>query len=362
MKAIFSKLFLFLAASLLFISCEKDETKVVATEGTSPQLTVVQNKQVLTEEEKADTAVTFSWTRPDYGYSAAVSYSVQFGKKGANFSGAKTVYLTNAQRKGYTVSELNAIAAEIGMAAFTSGDMEVRVSGEISSEITPVYSNTATVTITPYLSEPEYPVLYMVGDATEGSWDNAKGTAMFRDENDVFIYTFTGYFNAGGLKFLGVSGQWAPMWGSNGSGGVAFRPTEPDPDPANFTVTSGGYYKVDLNLRNNTFSLTPYDASGATRYPSIGIIGAFNDWGDIAPMTNSSFNPHVWSIQYTFSSDTELKFRIGADWSVNWGAATGSEAELRGKGARDGANITMKAGTYRILFDDITAHYVFVKQ
>lgn len=362
MKATFNYIIVFLAVSLLAISCKKDETIVQATAGTSPQLTVTQSKQVLTEAQKADTAVTFSWTKPDYGYSAAVSYAIQFAKKGTDFSGAKTVYLNNVQRKGYTVADLNAIAMELGMTAFTSGDMEVRVSGQISSEITPVYSNAATVTVTPYLSEPEYQVTYMVGDATEGGWDNSKGTPMFRDENDVFIYTFTGKFNVGSFKFIGVSGQWAPMWGSNGSGGLTVRATDSDPDPASFSVTSAGYYKVDLNLRNNTFSMTPYNEAGATVYPSIGIIGAFNGWGDIAPMTHSSLNPHFWSTQYTFGSDTELKFRIAADWSVNWGAATGKEADVRGKGAPGGGNIIVKAGTYRIIFDDITAHYVFIKQ
>ncbi len=362
MKAIFNKLFLFLAASLLFVSCEKDETKVVATEGTSPQLTATQNKQVLTEAQKNDTAVVFSWTKPDYGYSAAVSYSIQFAKKGTNFTPAKTVYLSNVQRKGYTVTELNAIAAEIGLAAFTAGEMEVRVSGEISTEIAAVNSNTATLTVTPYLSEPEYQVIYMVGDATEGGWDNAKGTAMFRDDNDAFIYTFTGRFKAGNLKFLGISGKWAPQWGANAQGGVAFRAKDADPDPGSFSVPADGYYTVILNIRNNVFSITPFDASASTTYNSIGLAGVNNNWDDIVPMNTSSFNPHFWHFKYTFATSTTMKFRIASGWSVNWGPAKGHETELRGKGVAGGENLTVPAGTYQVYFDDITGHYVFVKE
>ncbi|KAA8484358.1 uncharacterized protein DUF5019 [Arcticibacter tournemirensis] len=362
MKAIFNRLFLFLAASLLFVSCEKDETKVVATGGTSPQLTVTQSKQVLTEAQKNDTAVVFSWTKPDFGYSAAVSYSIQFAKKGTNFTPAKTVYLSNVQRKGYTVAEMNAIAAEIGLAAFTAGEMEVRVSGEISAEIAAVTSNTATVNITPYLSEPEYQVIFMVGDATEGGWDNAKGTAMFRDDNDAFIYTFTGRFKAGNLKFLGISGKWAPQWGANAQGGVAFRAKDADPDPGSFSVPADGYYTVILNIRNNVFSITPFDASATTSYSSIGTIGDFNSWSDIAPMSSSSFNPHFWHSKQTFGASTGLKFRIASGWSVNWGPAKGHETELRGKGVAGGENLTVPAGTYQVYFDDITGHYVFVKE
>ena len=96
---------------------------------------------------------------------------------------------------------------------------------------------------------------------------------------------------------------------------------------------------------------------------SIGIIGAFNGWGDIEPMRKSTIDPHLWDITHTFASDTELKFRIAPDWSVNWGAESNDTAEKTyGKGKRDGANVKVKAGTYRILFNDIDVRYIFIKQ
>lgn len=362
MKALINKIFLFLSCSLFLLACKKDEVKVVATDGTSPQLTVVQTKQVMLEEQKADTAISFSWTKPDFGYAAAVNYSLQFAKKDAGFANPKTVALSNALQKEYTVAELNAIANEIGLEGFVEQQMEVRVKAEISSDLTPAYSNVSTITITPYLSEPEYPVVYMVGDATEGEWDNTKGTPTFRDENDAFVYTYTGYFKAGGLKILGYLGAWAPQWGSNGSGGATFKAKDADPDPANFTVATSGYYTLTLSLRNTTFSMVPYDASTAPVYSSIGIIGEFNSWSDIVPMTASAMNPHIWSITQTFNSDTPLKFRIAANWDVNWGVLKGKESEIRGKAVRDNENLSVKAGSYKIIFNDITGHYVFIKQ
>jgi hypothetical protein len=226
-----------------------------------------------------------------------------------------------------------------------------------------VYSNVVNLAVTPYLTEPPYATIYLVGDATEFEWNNNKPTPMFRDETDPFIYVFTGRLNAGNIKFLGVIGKWGPLWGTNSSGALVFRPTEADTDPDAIAIATAGYYTVKLDLRNNIFSVKPYDASGADTHASLGIIGDFNGWGDIAPMRKSSIDPHYWDITYNFNSDTELKFRIGSGWSVNWGAEDDASVEkVYGKGKLNGPNIKVKAGTYRILFNDLTGRYLFLEQ
>lgn len=348
-------------AMLAIWSCKKDEQRIVIKNGTAPVLTASKTAVVLADTAAADTVVRFSWSASGFGYDAAVSYALQFDKKGNNFTKAKTVDQGASLSAAYTVAALNTIANQVGLTAFTADNLEVRVQAKVSDTYPAVYSDSLTLVVTSYLTEPPYADIYLVGDATEGGWDNTKASPIFRDDADAFVYNYTGYLKAGGIKFLGYLGKWAPSWGSNGGTGVVFRPTEADPDPATFSIATAGYYSVQLDLKNNTYSLAPFTETGSTTYASIGIIGDFNNWADIVPMTATTQNPHIWSGTATFSSNTALKFRIAEGWSVNWGTANDT-GKLYGKGKQDGSNISIAAGTYKILFNDLSLQYIFIKQ
>nr|WP_162988696.1 SusE domain-containing protein [Pedobacter schmidteae] len=201
--------------------------------------------------------------------------------------------------------------------------------------------------------------LYMVGSASEFDWDNGNPTYMYRDETNRSNYIYTGYLKAGEFKFITVPGSWDTQYGNNGSNGVALKAKGSDPDPGTYVVTTAGYYTVKININAMTFSITPYNASGATTYASIGIIGGFNGWSDITAMSKTSFNPHIWVITQTITANTELKFRIASGWDVNWGSAPTNTDGKYGKAARDGSNLNVKAGTYKILFNDLTGDYIF---
>lgn len=362
MKSIFNNIFLLSFLAFIQVACEKDQTLTIAkSNATASTLAATKSSIVLTEAEATQDAITFSWNATDYGFSAATNYSIEFGKKGVNFVDAKALDLGNSKESKLTVAALNTVANQVGLEGFKASEMEVRVKADIGGGIEPVYSNVLLITVTPYLDKPPYQTLYLVGDATEGGWNNGAATPVFRDPADPFLFTYTGAFNQGYFKFLGVLGQWAPMWGSNGSGGATFRNTEADPDPDSFQIMTAGYYTVTLNLRNNSFSLTPYNASTAKLYNSIGIIGPFTNWSDIAPMAKSTLNPHIWTIDYTFSEDTEMKFRIAEGWDENWGAESNvTEGNLYGIGAGGGPNFKVKKGRYIIRFNDITKHYILI--
>lgn len=200
--------------------------------------------------------------------------------------------------------------------------------------------------------------LFMVGDASEFAWDNANPTHMYRDETDRGSYLYTGYLNAGDFKFITVVGSWDIQYGNNGSNGVALKAKGSDPDPGTFKVAAAGYYTVKININTLTFSLTPYSAAGATSYSSIGIIGDFIQWSDIAPMTKSTFNPHIWTITQSIATSGGLKFRIASGWEVNWGPVSANVNGKYGKAAFNGENIDVKPGNYKILFNDLTGDYI----
>ncbi|MFT2009308.1 SusE domain-containing protein [Pontibacter sp. 13R65] len=363
MKKKIHQLCYLLFCSLTLWACDKDEDMTIAQPGTIPTLTATQTNLVLEEAQAGRDAVTFTWTPSSFGYAAAVRYSLQFAlEEDTNFEAARTVAIANRAVRTFTVGELNAIANEIGLATFSPSVMKVRVKADVSDKFEAVYSDPMTLNVTAYLSEPPFATLYMVGSATEFEWDENKPTPMFRSEEDVFIYTFTGRFKAGELKFLGEPGKWAPQYGNNGSDGLQFRETESDPDPAAFTIPTAGYYKITLSLRSNSVTIEPYNEAGSPTYPAIGIIGEFNGWSDNLPlMTKSAFNPHFWTKEHTFNADTEMKFRIQSGWTVNWGA-NGEPTSLYGTGGQDKPNLQVTAGTYLILFNDLTGEYLFLEK
>lgn len=366
MRTSIKQLFVLCLFSLALFSCEKDEDKLILKTAGTPVLQASSSNVELALVNASQDAVTLSWpginlnfSNPEMGYNA-VSYTLQMDLKGNNF--AKPQALT-VDTTSYTfkVDELNTLVNKLdSVQAFKPNEVEVRVIAHLSENVEDQVSDVLTLNVSPYLSEPVYKTIYMVGAATDADWNNANAIAMLRDPNDAFVYTYTGKFKADYFKFLGKRGSWAPMWGDAGNGMLAFRETEADPDPASIQIPSEGNYTVKVNLRENTFSVTPYDANGKDTYPSIGIIGSFNGWTDIVPMTKSDFNPHYWTLDYTFAEDVELKFRIAKDWSVNWGAPLGGESKLYNTAG--GENLKIEAGTYMIVFNDLTGNYLFVKK
>jgi hypothetical protein len=102
--------------------------------------------------------------------------------------------------------------------------------------------------------------LFLVGDASDAGWDNANGIPFTKESPGIFTLT-TNLKAEGGLKFLEVSGAWAPQWGTDDtgtaeSGPLVYRPDEGTPDPPNIAApSSAGSYLITLNLITKTYTI-----------------------------------------------------------------------------------------------------------
>jgi hypothetical protein len=360
MKNWIHKSFIFLFASLTLMSCEKDEEMVFVTDGTAPVLSASATSIELTEDKADQDAIKLTWTPSDFGYQAAVSYTLEMDMKGNSFAAPVTVDLGSGTTKTFTVAQLNTLVNRMDIKAFQPNDIDMRVRASVSPNVDAVLSNVLTVSVTPYLTEPPYATLYMVGDATDGGWNNGDAIAMLRDPNDLFKFTYTGKFKPGYFKFLGQRGSWAPMYGPGDNNTLVFRETEADPDPASIEIKTEGYRTVTVDLRSNTYAIVDFDASAKPTYNAIGIIGSFSGWGADVLMTKTAFNPHYWTLEHTFEEDVEMKFRTAGDWGTNWGAPAGEQEKLFNKTGGD--NLKIAAGTYMIVFNDLTGNYLFIKK
>jgi hypothetical protein len=87
---------------------------------------------------------------------------------------------------------------------------------------------------------------------------------------------------------------------------------------------------------------------------SIGIVGAFNGWGnDVVMATQDSETFTAEAV--VIGADGGLKFRQDADWAVNWGG----DAFPSGIAVSNGSDIMAVAGTYDVMFNLSTLEYSF---
>ncbi len=209
-----------------------------------------------------------------------------------------------------------------GFAIFTGDSW-----GEVQ---TPVIAGAGTWIVTLDMNNLTYkigkPVLYMAGDAN--GWNQIDYLA---GEDGV---TFTGfmYLNQNGFKFC-TQQDWD---GTNYGEGFSTAA-----NAGNITITEApGYYKVDVDLSAQTYTLTPIT--------TIGLIGdaTAGGWDSDQDMTYVPYNsetkePGYWEVKGIVLTAGTFKFRANDDWAINWGGDTDALTQ-------DGGNISVEAGTYDI--------------
>lgn len=172
------------------------------------------------------------------------------------------------------------------------------------------------------------PVLYMAGNAND--WKQID----YLSSEDAVKYTGYMYLDGSGFKFCTQ-----PNWDGTNYGGAFFGESED-----NIIMTQpAGYYKVDIDLSEKKYELTPIT--------TIGIIGdaTVNGWsGDDIDMNYVPYNKETkegryWEVKDITLKTGVIKFRANDGWAINWG---GELDNLTSKG--NPANIAVEEGTYDI--------------
>ncbi len=365
---------------LLFSACEENEDPIfVAQEAAAPRI-VSPNATVALSRETADQpGVTVVWEDANYNVATPITYTIEADVAGSGFSNPFVAGSTPERFFSWTVGELNNLAINSGLAVDEEESLEIRVKSTIGSnnrvEIT---SNITILTLTPYAAIIPLKNLFFVGNAVDtnkdgvaddSDWDNGSGasatnTYLFRDANDASIFHFQGYFEANEFKLLEMQGQWQPQWGLD-NGNLSSSDIL-GADPGAFVIPTAGFYSLELNIDELTYTLDPIDASAATTYTSMGLMGSArtgddSGWDAVAnpdtDLTQSTFNPHIWYLEGYTVFDGELKIRADDDWTNSWGGNPG----LSGQGNNNNdPNIIVTAGTYDIWFNDLDGRFILI--
>lgn len=262
-----------LLVSFLFSACKKEIDNVMYTGGTAPALTASATAPVaLNSADKALTAITFTWTNPNFQFSTGISsqdvvYTLQVDTTGANFGSAnlKEVVISKDLSLTLTVGDYNNLFA--AWQENVPHNFEFRIKAALANNAIPIYSNVLKRTVTPYLDVavplPLTGNLYLIGNATPGGdahgWDNpvpAPSQQFTKTSSTTFEITIP---LIGGKEFLIIpdNGSWANKYAVTKTavtvdgGPFGYNLGDNFPGPA-----SDGIYKIVLNFKTGKYTVT----------------------------------------------------------------------------------------------------------
>lgn len=190
----------------------------------------------------------------------------------------------------------------------------------------------------------EYTSIGLLGSATPGGL--AEETFLSRDGGDPDLWRGTVELTEGSLIFVADSG--AVSWG-----GPSFPAGVAEEDGSDIVVTAAeaGNYLVSFNT-----STLAYEFLIIGSYDAVSIIGDATPggWENDTPMERDAEDESIWRLRVELNTG-EAKFRADNDWAVNWGGGTFPV----GVAERDGPNIPVIGGEYRIIFNSTTGEYNF---
>ncbi len=261
---------------MMFGSCKKDEAQQFYEGGTAPVLSSsVSGTIPLSYATKDQVGVVFSWLNPNYQFvngisSQDVTYALEIDKTGNNFAGANKVTVSIAKELAvsYTQDQFNSLIANLNLTVGVSASIDVRIKASMNGNAsTLLTSNKLVFTLTPYNPPPKVAipaggVLYLVGSATGGGWNNPVPvpTQQFTKVSTT-LYSITVALTGGQeFLFLPLNGDWGHKFACNKTatppsgetGGVfGYDFSDNFPGPA-----ASGTYKIDVDFQKGIYTLT----------------------------------------------------------------------------------------------------------
>ncbi|MGN1254274.1 MAG: SusE domain-containing protein [Prevotella sp.] len=330
---------------------------------------------------KTSKTINFSWSQPDFGAPVTANYQLQFSPDNkwtvsaaaaALDASGKTVPTYANEGDIKTVCTNSVAAADINKGimqckqwtkAQVPAEQKVYVRCQAVFTGDTVYSNIVEMNVVPYYIslrpvEPNY--WYITGACIgDGGWHNGVGKSMVPlypipgetyDSNGNISYT--GWMTADGFKLKHDSVKWNEQIGTS-DGKLSF--VYNDGGSKNIGVPSPGYYTVTLNTSKPEIKVEAYKPTGTvTQYPSMMITGGIQV--AMTPFcTVDATHNHDWVAHITVDDLQEVHFTSG---DTSWG----SSDFPHGGATIGGKAITVKPGTYFVLFNDLTGQYNFIYQ
>lgn len=347
--------------------------------------------------------MTLTCTQPDYGFTAATTYSVQVSLNDTWQPETNDVAATFEELDTSSSSaNIDADAVELDKAIVKLSkwnseddfdgknmDIYVRLKATVNSTLAPVYSNSVKINVLPYyieLKDAAPSFFFLIGNYV-GGWDNGMkdiGKSLipmsmvpdyeYDKKTGVGKFTYTGYFEAAtssnGFKLIGMINNainWNEQWGNGEDGDLPGNASlvhlhNESGNPGHLGVAESGWYQIDVNdNEEKKLTFTKLTGEPHAAYTSIQLLGDFSSWEtNELTMTRIGNTTHSWTTTVTFAENGTVKFRANKGWDTNWGNS--ALAFPFGIGVPGEGNIPVIPGTYIVTFNDIDGGYGFFIQ
>ena len=311
MKLISNKLFIALAAVLLFAACKKDaDITYMDVVSFPPAVTASTSNVALSADNLDSSVITFSWPAVTFKVQAPVTYTLQMDVPadtvgGSAWSNAVSVEIgKDVLSKSYKGADLNTIAlSQLGLLADSTNTIVARIKATLDRD---VYSNAVAFDVTPYKVFVAN-VLYVPG-AYQG-WDPPTAPVIAEANGKPKMYEGYYYMPGSGAQYFKYTN--APDWNhiNYGDGGNGTFNT--DGAAGGLFVPDGGYYECTANLNNNTWTTTK------TTWSIIGDATP-GGWSTDTQMTYDAVN-QVWKVTADMLAGGSFKFRANDAWVIDFG-------------------------------------------
>jgi hypothetical protein len=349
----FNLILLSILGVFTFASCDEGEMGPTASSNpSSPEITAPESggSYLLTEEQATDTLMTLEWKSPDYGFPSAPDFIIQMDSAGNSFS--EPMELGSVQDNTYslTVADMNGILLGADYHGGEEVSMELRVQASLSDSMNSQISEPISIAFTPYSTCNYCPAIYAPGGYQSASgyisnWSLADAPALNtvdgKDTYEGYIYIA----NANSPYKLINERNW-----NNGDWGDSGTDSELESPGSDIIAEEAGYYKINVDLNNMTYSMTN------TEWAVTGDATP-NGWADDSTedhdMTYNSANK-VWTIDLELGQGL-LKFRANDAWNIEYGD-TGADGQL----VQGGDDVSIpEVGNYTITLDLSKSPYTY---
>ena len=360
-----------------FAACDKIDTLPTYANGTVPVLNASVSSVAPLTADSSKTALTLSWTNPKSATdSGSMKYLIEFDSSGRNFSKATPVIVTGALSKSFTAKELNAILLNYGFNYNVAYNMDVRVTSSYANNDDRLVSNTLVIKMTPYLIPPKVTPpasgrLFLVGDASQGGWNNPVPVPS-QEFVKIDSVTYGGIFNlVGGKQYLAlpVNGDWTHKYsvadnsiaGLSSGGDFGYDLSSNFPSPA-----TSGWYKIMFNFQSGKFIVTPYTGVLPNNLYIVGdaTTGGWNNPVPVPSQQLTRLNSSVWQLTLPLIGGKQyLLLPLNGDWGHKYAVADNSIANLW-QGGAFGYDLSSNfpgpatSGTYKITVNFLTGTFV----
>lgn len=342
-----------LVMAVSITACDKVESLPFYQGVSTTVLTASSSTIAVLPADSAKAAVLFSWSYPGFATdSTTAKYIIEIDSSGRNFTKAVSKTITGTLTTSYTGKELNNLLLAYGFNIGTAYDMDVRITASYGNNNNQIKSNTIKVKMTPYKVPPKVALptsgkLFLVGDASQGGWNNPVPTPS-QEFARLDETTWAGVFNLNGAGkqylILPVNGDWGAKFAVDDnsiagiSGGGMFGFNVGSAFNANFPApATSGFYKIVLDFQTGKFTVTPYASTLPNNLFMVGDATP-GGWNNPVPTPTQQFT-RLNSSEFTLTLNNVvggkqyLLLPVNGDWANKYAVDDNSVIGLSAGGA-----------------------------